>query len=106
VSTPTGLGALAVDVADRLTASGIIATTHIDHHHPGRVQLVVQLDPIRQQVASLLVGEWDRAVVDHADLSTTIESGPVLGGDLCVEHGPCAALWVWRWVLRWRGLEW
>lgn len=104
MSTPTGLGALAVDVADRLTASGIIATAHVDPE--GRVQLVVQLDTVRGQVASLMVGEWDRALVDHADLTTTTEPGPVVGGNLCVDHPGCIALWLWGWCLRWRGLEW
>ncbi|MBD8059011.1 hypothetical protein IC607_08525 [Cellulomonas sp. JH27-2] len=104
MSTQVGLGAFAVDVSDRLVASGIIATTHIDP--AGRVQLVVQLDPVKGQVASLMVGEWDRALVDHADLTTTVIPGPVLGGDLCVLHSVCVSLWVWAWALRWRGLHW
>ncbi|WP_029291290.1 hypothetical protein [Cellulomonas sp. HZM] len=104
MSAPTtGLGALGVDLADRLVASGIIATVHVDPE--SRVQLVVQLDPHRRQVAAIRVGQWDRAWVDEGDGVGKEVVGPVLS-DLCVEHAGCLSLWVWGWVLRWRGLQW
>lgn len=61
MSKSTGLGALAVDLADRLTSSGIVSTTVVTPD--GDVEFVVQFDPHQGVLAAIRVGEWASWVV-------------------------------------------
>jgi len=100
---PTGLGVLAVDVAARLTASGVLATTSIAEG--GLMEVVVHLDPHRQQVAAITVGRWSSAVV-HTVGEPSRVAFDVMGDDACTLHPQCLTVWLWGWVVRHRGSTW
>lgn len=102
-TTPAGLGVLAVDVAGQLTASGVLATTSIAHG--GVVEVVVQVDRRRGQLAAITAGQWGTAVV-HTPGEPDQFVSDLLGDYACDQHAHCLSVWLWGWVVRHRGTRW